>query len=49
MVSAYSQVKAGDPVLVIDPKDHFYLFNKSLAIFSFMAFWVFLAIHLLAR
>lgn len=42
-------VEAGDHVFLIDPQDHFYLFNKSLAIFSFLLFWVFLAIHLLGR
>lgn len=45
----HSMVDVGETVVVIDPKDHFYLFNKSLAIFSFLAFWVFLAIHILAR
>ncbi|VGO16612.1 hypothetical protein PDESU_05203 [Pontiella desulfatans] len=45
----HSMVKAGDTIMVLDPKDHFYLFNKSLAIFSFFAFWIFLAIHVLAR
>jgi multidrug resistance efflux pump len=48
-IMAHSMVEAGDTVIVIDPKDHFYLFNKSLAVFSFFAFWVFLAIHILAR
>lgn len=48
VVPLYASVEAGDTVLVIDPKDHFYLFNKSLAIFSFIAFWVFLGIHILA-
>ncbi len=48
-VGTHSMVKAGDAAIIIDPKDHFYLFNKSLAIFSFFAFWVFLAIHILAR
>ncbi|MDF7799838.1 hypothetical protein P4C99_10200 [Pontiellaceae bacterium B1224] len=48
-VGTHSMVEAGDTVVIIDPKDHFYLFNKSLAIFSFLAFWVFLAIHILAR
>jgi multidrug resistance efflux pump len=47
--SVHSQVAAGETVLVIDPKDHFYLFNKSLAIFSFIAFWVFLGLHVLAH
>ncbi len=41
-------IEAGATALVIDPKDHFFLFNKSLAIFSFFAFLVFLALHLLA-
>ncbi|VGO22972.1 efflux RND transporter periplasmic adaptor subunit [Pontiella sulfatireligans] len=45
----HSQVDAGETVVVINPKDHFYLFNKSLAIFSFFAFWIFLGIHVLAR
>lgn len=47
-VVVHDQVKAGEVVMVIDPKDHFYLFNKSLAIFSFIAFFVFLALHLFA-
>jgi multidrug resistance efflux pump len=49
LVSVYDHVAAGDPVMVIDPADHFYLFNKSLAIFSFIAFWLFLGIHVLTR
>ncbi|MEI6892836.1 MAG: hypothetical protein V5783_11755 [Pontiella sp.] len=48
-VGSHSMVEAGDAVIVIDPKDHFYLFNKSLAIFSFFAFWSFLAVHFFAR
>lgn len=48
-VELHDVVGAEQPVLVIDPKDHFYLFNQSLAIFSFIAFWVFLGIHILAR
>jgi multidrug resistance efflux pump len=48
-VTTHGLVEAGDQVFLIDPQDHFYLFNKSLAIFSFVVFWVFLAIHLLAR
>jgi len=47
-VPLYASVEAGDTVMVIDPKDHFYVFNKSLAIFSFIAFWLFLGIHILA-
>ncbi len=48
-VSLHDQVGAGDTVIVIEPNDHFYLFNKSLAIFSFIAFWIFLGIHFLAQ
>jgi multidrug resistance efflux pump len=47
--ATHTMVDAGETVIVIDPKDHFYLFNKSLSIFSFIAFWVFLAIHILGR
>ena len=49
MVAEHTMVDADEAVIKINPKDHFYLFNKSLAIFSFFAFWVFLAIHILAR
>lgn len=48
-VSVHDQVEAGETVMVIDPKDHFYLFNKSLAIISFIAFWIFLGVHFLAQ
>ncbi|HSR88085.1 MAG TPA: efflux RND transporter periplasmic adaptor subunit [Pontiella sp.] len=48
-ISPLSVVEAGDQLFLIDPQDHFYLFNKSLAIFSFLLFWVFLAIHVLGR
>lgn len=48
-IGPHSMVDVDEVVMVIDPKDHFYLFNKSLAIFSFIAFWAFLAIHILAR
>ena len=49
LIPTHSLVAAGEEVLIIDPKDHFYLFNKSLAIFSFIAFWVFLGLHILAH
>jgi multidrug resistance efflux pump len=49
LVAEHTVVEPGTAVMRIDPKDHFYLFNKSLAIFSFFAFWIFLAIHILAR
>lgn len=49
LVSTHDQVDTGETVILIDPSDHFYLFNKSLAIFSFIAFWVFLGIHILAH
>jgi multidrug resistance efflux pump len=44
-----AQVKAGEPVFLIEPKSTFYLFNKSLTVLSFILFWVFMAIHVLAR
>ena len=47
-VSPHGRIEAGETAMVIDPKDHFYLFNKSLAIFSLIAFGVFLSLHLLA-
>jgi len=47
-VKEYDPVEPGEVIVVIDPQDHFYLFNKSLAVLSFFAFWVFLIIHLLA-
>jgi multidrug resistance efflux pump len=49
LAQTHNQVEPGQTVVRIDPKDHFYLFNKSLAIFSFIAFWVFLGIHILAH
>ena len=49
LVAVHDQVEAGETIMVIDPGDHFYLFNKSLAIFSFIAFWVFLGIHVLTH
>lgn len=49
LVATHTLVEKEQTAMVIDPKDHFYLFNKSLAVFSFFAFWVFLAIHVLAR
>lgn len=49
LVSRYDKVRAGQPVLVIEPNKGFYLFNKSLAIFSFIAFWVFLLVHIMTR
>ncbi len=48
-IKPYTMVEAGETAVVIDPKDHFYLFNKSLAVFSFFSFWIFLAVHILAR
>lgn len=49
LVPMYAPVEAGETIIVIDPRDHFYLFNKSLAIFSFIAFWIFMGVHVLAR
>ena len=49
LVNRLDMVKAGQPVMEIEPNKHFYLFNKSLAIFSFFAFWTFLGLHFLAQ
>ncbi|MEN7972286.1 MAG: hypothetical protein ABFR47_00475 [Verrucomicrobiota bacterium] len=49
LVNRYSQVNAGEPVMVIMPNQGFYLFNKSLTIISFIAFFIFLGIHILAQ
>jgi len=48
-VAIHGLVEPGESVIMIDPKDHFYAFNKSLAIGSFLLFWVFLVIHILGR
>lgn len=48
LVSQYDTVKAGQPVLEIEPNKQFYIFNKSLTILSFIAMWIFLALHFLA-
>ncbi len=48
-VGTHTLVKKGDTAVILDPKDHFYLFNKSLAIFSGFAVVVFLAVHILSR
>lgn len=47
--SVHSLVESGETVVLIDPKDHFYAFNKSLAIGCFILFWVFLFFHILGR
>ena len=48
-VVPHGQIVAGQTAFVINPQDHFYLFNQSLAIFSFVSFWVFLGLHLLTQ
>ncbi len=48
-VVSHGQIDAGQTAFVINPQDHFYLFNQSLAIFSFVSFWVFLGLHLLTQ
>lgn len=46
LVDKFSYVESGQVVAVIRPNSHFYNFNISLAIFSFIAFWVFLMVHI---
>ena len=43
------KVEAGNPVMIIRPDDHFYLFNKSLTVVSSILFVVFMCIHLFGR
>ncbi len=45
-INTHSVVEAGQQVITLDPKDHFYLFNKSLAVFCFFSFLAFLAVHI---
>jgi hypothetical protein len=45
----YDRVKAGEPIMVVEPNKGFYLFNKSLAIISLILFSVFLGIHLMTQ
>jgi hypothetical protein len=49
LVDKYGQVSAGDPVLRVLPNEQFYIFNKSLAIVSFVLFLVFLGLHIFGR
>lgn len=39
------QIEAGDPIIKIHPQDNFYVFNQSLAIFSFFASIFFFVFH----
>ncbi len=48
LVQRATHVDAGEPILLVQPKDTFYQFNKSLAIFSFMGLVVALAFHRIA-
>ncbi len=49
LIAPHTMVAAEQTAFIINPKDHFYTFNKSLTVFSFILFWVFLAVHILAR
>ena len=40
---------AGEIAFVLDPKDHFYSFNKSLTVVSAVLFLAFMGIHIFAR
>jgi len=48
-IAPHTTVEAGQEAFLIDPKDHFYLFNKSLTVLSALLFCVFLGIHFLGR
>ncbi|QHI70608.1 hypothetical protein [Tichowtungia aerotolerans] len=43
-----TEVEAGETVMLIQPKDTFYIFNKTLAVFSFILAAVFLFFHRVA-
>lgn len=49
LVEKLVEVKKGDTLMIIKPNSHFYLFNKSLTIFSAIAFLAFLVLHLFGR
>lgn len=49
LIAPHTMVEAGQTVIVIDPKDHFYMFNKSLTVLSAILCCAFLAVHVLAR
>ncbi len=42
-------VKAGEPVLIVEPMDHFYLFNQSLAILCGLGMLISLGVHLVVK
>lgn len=48
LVKRSAHVEAGEPVLLVQPYDTFYLFNKSLAILSFLGLISALAFHRIA-
>ena len=48
LVKRATHVDAGEPVLLVQPKDTFYQFNKSLALLSFIGLVVSLALHRVA-
>lgn len=49
LVEPHTVVEAGQATMVVDPRDHFYLFNKSLALLSGLLFFVFMAVHFLGQ
>ncbi len=49
LIEPFAMVDAGQPVVLIKPTDHFYLFNKSLMVLSFVLVFVFLGLHMFGR
>lgn len=43
-----TEVEAGQPILVVNPKDTFYLFNKTLAVLTFITAFAALIFHWIA-
>lgn len=48
LVQRSSHVEAGEPILLVRPKDNFYMFNKSLAVLSLIGMLVALFFHRVA-
>ncbi len=45
VVKRATHVEAGEPILLVQPRDTFYMFNKSLALLSFIGLFVSLIFH----
>lgn len=48
LVTTATHVEAGTPVMTVNPNDSFYMFNKTLAVLSFVGMIAFLIFHRIA-